>query len=576
MAAQHVSHRPGDTQAATASPGCYARWMVQEVRAGIEPHMLREPPLKVVPNHSPTYDDFPTSSKHLGEIEARGVLSARTFSRPKRAAALLAVIREKNRRKAALTGDVPKGRCAIDLKSSDYNDCTQVWPFLYETVDNCVRVLPPPGAEVWVCKLDLVKYFLTLAAGPNMQQYLWFSDPRFEPKALWRGRGRPPASFGKCGARKGRWRHYTTCPFGVKILPAWANMLSGEICRYMRMLGCRRLSFLTDDFFIVAFSFAQCERFKRLGIELFKLLGLESSAAKAEGPARMLEFLGVEVGADGQLMISYDRLDIVMDKLLAILAGDAADRDHLRSLAGLMSWYALYIRGGRTFMRALWGMVNWDSERCTVPVTDEFRDNDASWWVENIKSRSLSGSRLFLGGISMPARTIKSDGSGSGRFGFVYRDDNGNGTIYYATLHAAANYHVPYVELAAVHTCVMMFAHTWGGLVINFGVDSAPICDALNTASSRDEHLIALLRDIARAQSTYHFDFLASHVARQYNKLADAATRALCPQEYMPFLADEGYNASDLGATLRRSRWCSPLQCGPLTELSLGQCRATR
>ena len=85
-------------------------------------------------------------------------------------------------------GTAPKGRVCLDVKASCLNADMQCWPFRYEDVHASVRILPGPGC--FVAKLDLVKYFLRLAASLGLQDLLWFSDPRFE--ARWRGTGPAP------------------------------------------------------------------------------------------------------------------------------------------------------------------------------------------------------------------------------------------------------------------------------------------------------------------------------------------------------------------------------------------------
>ena len=82
-----------------------------------------------------------------------------------------------------------------------------------------------------------------------------------------------------------------------------------------------------------------------------------------------------------------------------------------------------------------------------------------------------------------------------------------------------------------------------------FGVDSAPICSALNKASSPDQPLLLLLRFIAALQSVYRFDFVADF--RAFDSLQQppiAASQASTPMRSAPCL---GPLASSRSASTR-------------------------
>ena len=227
-------------------------------------------------------------------------------------------------------------------------------------------------------------------------------------------------------------------------------------------------------------------------------------------------------------------------------------------------------------MRSAWDMANaGDGVSADVAVSAAFRA-DVDWWLWGISTRTLSGSRLLLHGCQLRPLKVKSDGSGTGRYGFWYVDPEGDGVLVWGGLPVAANVHVPYVEMFAIWVCVMMFCAGWGRQIVEFGVDSAPVCDALNKGSSPNPSLSLLLRYIAAMQARYHFDFVARHVTRGENELADRGTRHTCVQELRPYLALEGFDEQACEATPRRCRWRSPLPSSGICAISLGRRRAWR
>lgn len=551
-------------------PGCYGSWMVNQVRAGFDPVFVSTPRRSNIPNHSPVYDEWPSTCAYFESIEAvEGIMSPRQHARPPFHSPLLTVIRLMHRIKAAANGTVPKGRVCLDVKASGLNADMAAWPFRYEDVHASVRILPGPGC--FVAKLDLVKYFLRLAASLGLQDLLWFSDPRFE--ARWRGKGPAPERRWS-HRREGRWRRFLTCIFGIKVLPAYANLLSGEICRYLRMFGVLRVTFLTDDFFIVGRSEADCMRLVRIALQVFALLGLESAPEKNE-EGRLLDFLGVTVDDRGELRPSWPRLDRLCTELRRLLSAPTASREELRSLAGTMQWQVLFLRGAAAFTRSVWDLVNWPGAGDDVPISAAARA-DASWWHAGVRARALSGSRMLMHGVSLRRLLVKSDGSGSGRWCFWTKDDAGVGSLYWGCLPPSSNVHVPYVEMYAILICHLLYGASWSGRVVAFGCDSGCVCDAVNKGTSPDPFLLLCLRYVSALKSLYRYDDVAQHCCRELNELADCGTRHRSMQDFRPFLAHEGFSEQVCEATPRQCRWRSPLSSAPIFAAPLGRCSRTR
>ena len=556
-----------------AAPGCYGRWMCHALRTGFDPLFCAEREPVQIPNHEPVYAEWPATLKYMSAIETDvpGAFSAHTWRRPEFIAPLLTIIRPQHRERAARDGTIPKARVCLDPKAGLLNEALLDWSFVYEEVSSSVRLIMQP--RLWCAKLDICKMFLQLAASPALQRHLYFSDPRHEPR--WGGKGPPHASWAK-PARHPRYCHFTRLIFGIKVIPAFANMLSGEVARYLRMLGCTGVTFLTDDYFIVSAARDECARWMAVALQVLTLLGLPSPPAKNEGPCRMLEFLGVVVDSRGELRSSWARLDRALTDLSRIVADGSVEAAELRRVTGVLQWICKYVRGGNAFLRSSWNMIaTADHDWQVLRVTEAFRA-DAAWWRYGITRRLLSGSRMFLHGDFVRQELFKSDGSGSGRFGFWRCTADDLGLLVWGALPQHANHHVPYVEMFAIWAACMMFAHQWSGLMIIFGCDSAPVCYAANKESSPDRALLLLQQYISALQAVFRFDYVVEHVTRLENGLADIVTRCSAPQEIAPFLAPEGFSAAAAAGTPLRCRWSSPLATGPLLALPLGRRRRSR
>ena len=106
--------------------------------------------------------------------------------------------------------------------------------------------------------------------------------------------------------------------------------------------------------------------------------------------------------------------------------------------------------------------------------------------------------------------------------------------------------------------------------MVRFGVDSSPVVNALNTLSSRDPRMMPMLRAIADASIEHSFMPVSVHVTRGKNLLADAGTRHATVQDFLPFLAAEGFSAKACSDTAARFQSDSALSNGQTLSLSLG------
>jgi hypothetical protein len=176
---------------------------------------------------------------------------------------------------------------------------------------------------------------------------------------------------------------------------------------------------------------------------------------------------------------------------------------------------------------------------------------------------------------------VKSDAAGDARLCYhVSTGASGGQLVYTELVGADASIHVPFYELAAVYLCTMMRCAGWRGKVVRFGVDSAPVVSMLNTGSSKDPDLMRLLRGMADATFEHDFDWIAVHVTRSRNALADQGTRHSLPQDFNAYLGAEGYATLASGATPAICHGGdSQLQCSEILGLPLGRrrpCTASR
>jgi site-specific DNA-cytosine methylase len=172
--------------------------------------------------------------------------------------------------------------------------------------------------------------------------------------------------------------------------------------------------------------------------------------------------------------------------------------------------------------------------------------------------------------------TVKSDASGSQRWGYVYVDAHGSGQLVWGQLAGAdaeASALVAFFEMCAVHQAVMAHSADWRGYTVRFGVDSAPVSGSLNSGTSHDSGIMGLLRDISDAMVDGGFTVLSVHVTRNHNSLSDQVTRHRCVQDVAPYLASEGFDAAEFEGSAVSFRISSRVQNVGIWRQLLGQQR---
>ena len=551
-------------QSARPSPFCYFGFLLDAIKHGFEPLMSGEPPPTNRRNHKPVYDLFASTVQHLDKVEKIGAFSGGVWSKPRFSSPLLTVVREKHMLKAQRLGTVPKGRVAINLKGSKFNEYCVPWPFKYQTCDDVVRMLDPDGKPEHYGKTDLSNHFLMFAAGLILQSFLWFADPRRDPS--WHGSGAPSAYWEQYFAsapRRAKWRRYVRIPFGLKVAPAFASAISGEMCRMLRRFGLPKVAMMIDDLFLVGDSADGCKRRMDAAEDLFTFLGFTTND-KREGPcssAEGLEFVGALIRGE-EATIDPERVSASVAFLSAFERAGTCEFEEMRRQMGKLSWYSLLICGGAPHLRALWDAMNAGIDTGTVVCSDDARAN-IRWWRDASRN-GYCGSRLWRGGVPARVRRVKSDGAGSGRWA-VFANVNGVIMMSFGQLRGsdlAAQCQVPFFELAAVAEACIEWGSTWSGCFVVFAVDSWPISNCINRMTSPDADLIRLLLIIDEQRRRFRFNVFSVHCTRSRNRLADAGTRCPidgAPQALRPFLAEEGVLPDDVAASPQRSLTVTPL-----------------
>ena len=583
LAALRTAHSTGVTPDAstwTPDPECYQAAMVDDVRVGFQPPLKPTPAPREVPNGPSCWGEWPAMGDYMRKMDDVDAMGPGEWRRPADSvvSALHCVTRPSDMREFLLSGTPYPVRTVLDLTASGVNETLPDWKFRMEGIDAAVRLLGN-RRFCYVGKTDLSKYFPSLPLHPSLQRYVMLKDPRVD--TTWRGHGPPSAAWladqqwRRRQGRTGPYKKHTGLPLGLKLAPAFASALSGEMMQFITSLGIDATMYV-DDMICAADTEEECRAAMDTAISVFKWLGFRCNADKQEGPATCLEYLGYELDTERRTVTITDARRTELQQIANRLLQPTIGTKDLETILGKLGFAAGVILGGRTYLyrlhRALTGALR-DDRSVVALGTDEHAD--ASWWV-NVLNSELSGSRIFLEDEQLPVITIKSDASGEVGRGWGYVHE---GVLHWSRWDArtASERHMQYKELVALVHAAEEHGAQFANRVVRFGVDNTGVCFAVNRMSSRCPTVMRLLRRLADAQCTHNFQAVCVHVSRRFNDLSDLCSRFQVLSEFNDHLPSGITTAGE--AAVRVCRNVSPADSAPVFAVRLtsrGELESTR
>lgn len=352
--------------------------------------------------------------------------------------------------------------------------------------------------NAWLAKVDLSAAFLHIRVDPRYRRVLGFK---------WRD----------------KYYRFTHMIFGLSTAPAIWQYSMDRVCDYLRSLGLNVIVYL-DDFLLIADSEATCSAQLKLMYDELASLGLSVNFKKTLGPSQSIHYLGLEIDSVRmELRVPDYKLTLVRDQITQFRSqfearGSAPLRSVL-SLTGRLGHISRAVHASRPFLRRLWDLCcgldfahNTRHRHVTLP-SSIWRDLD--WW-EFLLAHWNGVARW----ISGPDIIAFSDASNLG-FGFHSADKLCHG----AWPSAVRGKHINWKELCAIELSCISFAPSWSGHRVLFACDNETAVSIINSGSSRNPALAAIIRRIAMLAAIFGFDFRAVHIPGAENKLADHLSR---------------------------------------------------
>ena len=308
--------------------------------------------------------------------ESEGLMSASVDASPAFYSPLLPVVREKDRWRYECNGVDYKVRLCLDLKCSGYNDRLCDWPFRYRGLDAIAETV---RQNDWLAALDISRFYLRLPAGKNLREAQWFQDPNSYAGSTHDNDRRAP--------RRLKFRQLLAVAFGLKSAPAWASLVSGELCRIFESFGIKVAGVYIDDILLRATTKAELEKDMRLADTIAAALGLPFND-KTIGPAQSLTYLGVEIDTQQCAMkLTQEHRLYAMSRIADALKGSTISRETLDSLCGILTWVSFVFDSGRPRRNVMYrALARAIEHKKPVQLKGELRAQ-LHWWYQSLGMR---------------------------------------------------------------------------------------------------------------------------------------------------------------------------------------------
>ena len=314
-------------------------------------------------------------------------------------------------------------------------------------------------------------------------------------------------------------------PFGLRSAPGIFNSLADLFhwCLVNNWNVCELLHYLDDYFTLGPPNSDICASRLKAIDQAATEIGIPLSPEKCVGPTTCLIFLGIEL--DSVRMTARLPAD-KHTELIQLLEEWATKRScrlkDLQSLVGKLSHACAVVPQGRTFLRRLLDLLKGHSSKQSrfIRLNKECK-LDIDWW----RTLLPTWDGVFFFDLPewapVPDLFISTDASGSKGYGAFYSGEWFNGSWSAAQQPLS----IAYKELFPIVIACYVWGNKWRCRRIQFCCDNQSVVAVITSGTSKDSHLMQLLRELFLCAASFNFTVTARHVPGKENTIADSLSR---------------------------------------------------
>ena len=287
-------------------------------------------------------------------------------------------------------------------------------------------------------------------------------------------------------------------------------------------LGATEVVHVIDDFLFMAHSAGKCEHDLMAFIDLCHQIGVPLAPGKTVGPSSSITFLGIILDAVRmEARLPDDKLFKARALLLEFTHKQKVTLKELQSLIGVLNFACSVVVPGRAFLRRLIDLTRGCSKpHHHIRLTRQAKLDLGVWldFLTHFNGRSFFLDEHFLTGDYLRLYTDAAGGVGYGAI-------CGPEWFYGVWPVEWRCYNVAILELYPIMVAVHVWGSVWANQSICFFTDNAALVPIINKQTSREPHIMALLRPLVLACLRFNINFTASHIPGRCNILADKLSR---------------------------------------------------
>ena len=287
-------------------------------------------------------------------------------------------------------------------------------------------------------------------------------------------------------------------------------------------LGVSGMVHVVDDFLILSESFDKCASDMDAFIRLCGKLGVPLAHGKTQGPSTTLPFLGIILDTVHlEARLPQDKLDKCRSLVWEYLLKQKVTLKQLQSLIGLLNHACYVVVYARAFLRRLIDLtIGITKPHHHTRLTQQVKLDLRVWqeFLDNFNGRAFFLDEDFLNGNYLGLYT---DASGSIGYGAVY-----GAQWFYGTWPLSwQSRNIAVLELFPIVAAVEVWGSAWANKSVCFRTDNEALVPVINKQTSREPHIMDLIRRLVLTCLSFNINFMARHVPGQANILADKLSR---------------------------------------------------
>ena len=265
-----------------------------------------------------------------------------------------------------------------------------------------------------------------------------------------------------------------------------------------------------------------CTESLKCVLDLAESLGVPINHSKTVAPTPCLTVVGIEVDTDSmQLRLPEDKLLHARDLCKQFRVKRKVTLRQLQSLIGFLNFACNVVVPGRAFLRRLIDLTKGvSSKHFHIRLTRESRRDIDAWLVflQNFNGVSMLLSDVWL---SSDKVRLYTDSAMSAGYAAVYGRRWFNGSWP----EGWQGYHITVLELYPIVAAVCVWGHLLANHCVLFMCDNMSVVEIINKQSSKDQHVMSLMRRFVIETMKYNILFKCKHVPGKSNIVADHLSR---------------------------------------------------